>query len=237
MTCNVDICSIMKIHELVLPWSSARASEKSLSGAWSTFSLSFFPDLHLCRAVSFTYFHSSLQLPLCNIILYFLKYVFSVCYQGHWLSQFSPPASLSWRQLKLDLPDVGEVSDIFSQKPPLKPLCQQKSCHGNPIVWTCVYVCVYHSRTTGTDWFRRNAIKKTILLYLLEGNWVVNYDCCRWCHSMFASTEADCHQFLTQTYICESANIVWMPSYVHKEKEWYITRRQFFLVWVNDEEQ
>lgn len=99
------------------------------SGAWSTSSLTFFiySQLllsHILTVLSQALFPSSFC-PFWNTL--------SQNHYHHHKQAWSPVACLPWSQVTLVPSDTGELSDIFSEKPPLQFTLPPKLCNGNPM--------------------------------------------------------------------------------------------------------
>ena len=119
---QVDICSAMNVHGMQgdsLPRHGLLhgLQENLCSGAWSP-SSSYFTELDVCRVVSLTCSHSSLQLKwLVWFFLLFSNMLSHECY--HWRAWPWPALNPSCNCLALALSDMEEASSSFSQKPPL----------------------------------------------------------------------------------------------------------------------
>lgn len=90
-----------------VPW----AAEKPLLWHQQHLLPSFLTDLGVCRAVSFTYLHSSLKQQLCSfggVYYHFLNSLFQRCYHCCWAWPL-PVVGPAWSKLALALWDMGKL--------------------------------------------------------------------------------------------------------------------------------
>lgn len=128
----MDLCSTADLHG----WQGGSLTHHGLHqclqgnlcpGTWST-------KLHVCRAVSLTFSHSSLPTALLQF-LPFLKYVMAkVLPVGSVLACLWPVASPSWSQLKLTLLAMEAAPNASSLELPVQfPHQLPKPCHVKPV--------------------------------------------------------------------------------------------------------
>jgi len=103
----------------VSPWSSPWASGESLPCAWSTSSPFFCTDLGVCGVVSLTLSHFPLLAAVAQQLFPLLKSVIPEVLPLTLLGSALASGGSILEPVALSLPDIGEASGSFLEKPPL----------------------------------------------------------------------------------------------------------------------